>query len=90
MKNSTSTPVATLRDGAIKATIWSNLGEKGTFYSVQITRTYKDDQGYHDTSSFSGSELLRVARLMNIAYDEILIRRNKDKAQRQEGAQSTS
>lgn len=90
MKNSTSKPISTLRDGAIKAVVWSNLGEKGTFYSVQITRTYKDDQGYHDTSSFSGSELLRVARLMNIAYDEILIRRNEDKAQRQEGTQIAS
>lgn len=39
MNISTSKPIETLRDGAIKAAIWSNLGEKGNFYSVQINRT---------------------------------------------------
>jgi hypothetical protein len=86
MSTSTPKPVDTLRDGSLKAVIWANFGEKGTFYSVQITRTYKDENGYHETGSFSGSELLRVARLMNIAYDEILIHRSNDKAQAKGGA----
>ena len=63
-------PIETIRDGAIKASIWKNQGEKGPFYSVRITRTFTDDQGqYHDSDSFSGSELLRVARLAAKAYD---------------------
>ena len=39
-------PVETLRDGNLKATIWRNFGENGTFYSVEISRTYKDGDDY--------------------------------------------
>lgn len=70
MSTNTNKPAATLRDGSIKATIWRNFGDSGTFYSVRIARSYTDEQGhYHDTDSFSGSELLRVARLAGKAYD---------------------
>ncbi|MCC7389417.1 MAG: hypothetical protein IT431_11680 [Phycisphaerales bacterium] len=75
-------PVDTLRDGSLKATIWRNEGEKGPHYSVSITRTWRDEQGdYHDSDSFAGSELLRIARLANIAYDEIVIHRENDRKQ---------
>ena len=82
MSTSNAKPVDTIRDGSLKATIWANFGDNGTFYSVQITRTYQDEQGnYHDSDSFSNAQLLRVARLAQIAYDEILIHRSNDKAQ---------
>jgi len=65
-------PVETIRDGAIKAAIFQNRGENGTFYGVRITRVYTDADGvYHDSTSFSGSELLRVARLAAKAYDRV-------------------
>jgi hypothetical protein len=64
-------PAATIRDGALKATIWRNTGDKGEFHSVRFTRTWKDEQGhYHDSDSFSGAELLRLAHLATKAYDE--------------------
>jgi hypothetical protein len=86
MSTSKAKPVDTIRDGSLKATIWANFGEKGTFYSVQFTRSYQDaENNYHDTDSFSGSQLLRIARLAHIAYDEILIRRSNDKAQAKGG-----
>jgi len=71
-------PINTIRDGALKATIWKNDSEKGSFYSVDISRTYKQDDVYKDSHSFSGTELLRVARLANIAYDEIAVLRAND------------
>ena len=38
--------------------------------ALAATRTYKDEAGdYHDSSSFSGSELLRIAHLAKRAYD---------------------
>lgn len=81
MNTQSNKPVDTIRDGSLKATIWMNLRESGKAYSVQITRSYRDDQGnWHESDSFGGSELLRVARLANIAYDEILIHRANDKA----------
>ena len=65
-----SKPIETIRDGALKASIWKNQGEKGPFYSVRITRTFTDEKGnYHDSDSFSGSELLRVVHLAAKAYD---------------------
>ena len=65
-------PTETLRDGSLKATIWKNEGEKGAFFSVNLSRTYKDDGGnYHDSDSFSGSELLRIAHLASQAYDRV-------------------
>ena len=65
-------PAQTIRDRNLKATIWKNSGEKGDFYTVQFTRSYRDDQGnYHDSDSYSGSELLRVSRLAQKAYDYI-------------------
>jgi len=73
-------PINTIRDGALKATIWKNDSEKGSFYSVDISRTYKQDDVYKDSHSFSGTELLRVARLANIAYDEIAVLRANDAA----------
>lgn len=82
----TNQPVQTLRDGSLKATIWANFGDKGTFYSVQLTRSYQDaENNWHESDSFSNAQLLRIARLAQIAYDEILIRRTNDKAQSKGG-----
>ena len=88
MTTQNNKPVNTIRDGALKATIWKNFGEKGNFYSVDFSRTYQDDQGnYHDSHSFSGSELLRIARMANLAYGEIATYRAEDATQ---GAQESA
>ena len=82
-------PIATLRDGKLKATIWSNqrsrkpdsAGDPGVFYSVDLARSYQDDQGnWHDSHSFSGSEPLQIARLADQAYDRIAELRRDDAA----------
>jgi hypothetical protein len=87
-QNQNTKPVTTLTDGSIRATIWKNTGEKGPFYSVRITRTYTDEKGnYHDSESFSGSELLRVARLAQLAYDQTLALRAEDNTNNNGGAQ---
>jgi hypothetical protein len=69
-KQNKTRPVETLRDGAIKAAIWKNESENGDFFAVTFARTYKagkDD--LRDTDSFSGAQLLRLARLAEKAYD---------------------
>jgi len=73
-------PAATIRDGAISATIWKNQGEKGRFYSVRITRSWKDKDGnYHDSNDFSGTDLLIVSRLASRAYDTVCELRQSDR-----------
>ena len=74
-------PEDTLRDGNLKATIWKNAGEKGAFFSVNLTRSYKDDAGnYHDSDSFSGAELLRIAHLAGRAYDRVSELRQQERS----------
>ena len=71
---STNKPVDTIRDGALKATIWANPYKEGDGlrYSVELVRSYTDNDGnWHDTNSFGNGELLRVARLTGKAYDRI-------------------
>ncbi len=73
-------PTQTLRDGLLKATIWKNEGDKGAFFSVNLTRSYQDEAGnYHDSDSFSNSELLRIAHLATRAYDRISELRSAEK-----------
>lgn len=69
----TNKPLATVRDGAVKATIWANPADEGrTRYSVDISRSYTDKDGvWHDTHYFGRNELLRVARIAAKAYDAI-------------------
>lgn len=62
-------PAAILRDGSLKATLWQRQTEKGVFFNVSLTRTYKEGEEYKDSNSFSGPELLRIARLATKAYD---------------------
>lgn len=76
-------PLETIRDGRLKATIWKNPPKdddgKGPMYSVRFTRTWRDEQGtYYHSDRFGGSDLLRIARLAHIAYDEIAIDRAED------------
>lgn len=62
-------PAAILRDGSLKATLWQKQSEKGVFFNVTLSRTYKDGDEYKDSNSFSGAELLRISRLAGKAYD---------------------
>jgi hypothetical protein len=74
-------PIDTLRDGSIKATIWKRTTDSSAFYSVELTRSYKDEAGqWHDASSFIGDELLRIARLAGKAYDRTEELRQQDRA----------
>jgi hypothetical protein len=83
-------PVVTLRDGSVKAAIWRNESENGPFHGVTFARTYKDGDGnYHDTDSYSGTELLQLSRLAGKAYDRAnkLTREARVTGQEEEGAE---
>ncbi len=69
MTTSNNRPALTLTDGPLSATIWRNEKEGGAFYAVTFSRRYKrDDGGYATSQSFSGAELLRLAKLAERAY----------------------
>ena len=57
-------PIETLRDGRLKATLWENQGENGSYHTVTLAKVYEGKDGQlQETSSFSAGELLRVAEL---------------------------
>lgn len=63
-------PADTLRDGAIKASIWRNEGDNGPYYATNLSRTYTDQDGNRqDSNSFIGTDLLKVAELARGAYE---------------------
>ncbi|MCD0462384.1 hypothetical protein [Roseiconus lacunae] len=56
-------PADTIRYLGVKGVIWKNAGKDGKpdRYSVQYGRTYRDDDGnYHDTSSLSEIDNLKL------------------------------
>jgi len=73
MTKPTNQPHTTLRDGALKATVWANSTDEGrTRYSITLTRSYTDAEGkWHDTNYLSRNELLRMAHLAQKAYDAV-------------------
>lgn len=85
--NQNNTPIETLRDGRLKATIWQNAGENGeTYHTVAFAKVYEDREGkLQDSSSFSGGELLRLAELAREAHGVIRdIRRERAMERRTE------
>ena len=51
-------PANTLRCGSIKATIWQNVSEKGSFFSTTFSRPFKDQSGaWRDGTSFGLNDL---------------------------------
>lgn len=63
-------PAYECRLGRIKATVWENHHEKsGRWFSVVITRSYKDGQGqWKSAQSFGLDDLLVVAEVSRCAY----------------------
>ena len=67
-------PIKTLQDGTLKATVWRNVSNDGkVFYPVQFSRGYTDENDeWHDSGSFTNSQLLRLSRLAAQAYDAVI------------------
>jgi hypothetical protein len=64
----------------ISASIWRKETEKSVLYSVTFEKSYKDSSGnWQNTSSFSESDLLLVAKAANLAHDKIQEQHSFDK-----------
>ena len=56
-------PVAELRIGAVKATVWENEVGGITRHNVTFSRIYRDEDQWKTTHSFGFNNLLTVAKL---------------------------
>ena len=84
-----STPAHTIRTGTLQATIWRNAGEKGNWYSVQLTRGFKADEGWRNTDSLGFDDLLSAAKLLDQAHTYIGHQLEADRKGRKESQQIT-
>ena len=67
-----SKPAYKLRMGVLQVTIWRNHGEKGNWYSVIPTRSYKQgDDIWKETESLGFDDLLTMAKLLDQAHSWI-------------------
>ena len=77
------------RIGNLQATIWRNAGEKGNWYSVQLTRGYKVDESWRETDSLGYDDLLSAAKLLDQAHTYIGHQLEADRKGRKESQQIT-
>ena len=71
-KPATNKPAHEIRSGAIRCTVWRNASEKGDWYSVNITRSYKVGDDWKETTQFNRDDLLIVSKLCDLAFGWIL------------------
>ena len=80
MTTSNQPPVLTLKDGLVGVKVWLNASDKGNSYKAQPFRLYEAEKGdWQETTNFSKSELLKLTRLLDRAYDHIAEFLEKDK-----------
>lgn len=65
-------PIHEIRFGVVKAAIWANETDSGTFYNVTITRLYKDGDDWKFSDSFRRDDLPLVVKVADKAFEWIL------------------
>jgi hypothetical protein len=62
-------PAKEIRIGLLKATIWANKKDDGKWYSVTLSRSYKDgDDQWKTSHSFGKDDLLVASQLLQQAF----------------------
>lgn len=66
-------PEHTVRLGRVKAAIWANRGAKGgVHFNVTLSRFYKVNGSWRESSSFGRDELLLACKVLNQAHTWVL------------------
>ena len=73
-------PVAELRTGTVKATVWENEVGGITHHNVTFSRIYRDEERWKTTHSFGLNNLLTLAKLADQAHT-LIAERNAEAAQ---------
>ena len=61
-------PVYKLDLNGLRATVWKNQGKSGDYYTVQLSRSFRDKKGkWKDSSSFGVRHLAAVRSLLDQA-----------------------
>jgi len=86
-----SKPAHKTRSGALQVTIWRNHGEKGNWYSVIPSRSYKaSDDAWKESDSLNYDDLLTMAKLLDLAHTWIMHQQQADAKGRRESAKAAA
>jgi hypothetical protein len=84
-----SKPAHKIRLGVLQVTIWRNSGEKGSWFSVIPSRSYKQgDDSWKETDSLNSDDLLPMAKLLDLAHTWVMHQQQADAKARKESAQA--
>ena len=61
-------PVFSCRHRALKAAVWQNESDKGPFYNVTVSRSYKDGEKWKESTSFGYDDILPIAELLRTCH----------------------
>lgn len=79
-------PVHEIRLGRIKAAIWENETQNGSMFNVTISRLWKDDSQWKDSSSFGRDDLPLVAKVADRVHSWIFQEQNGSANHEQNGS----
>ena len=68
MTQTANKPVHEIRYGHVKVLVWQNETANGTRHNVTVSRIYKADDEWKETSSFGRDDLLLLAKAVNQAH----------------------
>ena len=86
-----SSPAHKIRISNLQATIWRNVSDKGTWYSVNPARSYKQgDETWKETDSLGFDDLLTMGKLLDLAHTWIMHQQQADAKGRKESAQAAA
>jgi hypothetical protein len=62
-------PAHAVRLRNVRAAVWANRNDGGTYYTVTFSRSYRDQEGnWHTTESFGRDDLLLLAKVADVVH----------------------
>jgi hypothetical protein len=65
-------PVHKVRAGGIEVAVWQKESDKGPWYSVSMSRSYKQGEEWKQSDSFGADDLLLLCKLLDRAHSWII------------------
>lgn len=86
-----ASPAHKLRIGVLQVTIWRNISERGPWYSVTPSRSYKQgDETWRETDSLPFDDILTMCKLLDQAHTWIAKQMQADATARKAKAKANS
>jgi hypothetical protein len=64
-------PVHVVRFGSVRASVWENHTQNGVMHSVTVTRSFKEGDEWHESTSFAREEIVLASKALDEAHSWI-------------------